>query len=167
MLKKILSIVVLAVPILFIMSIYNQMRMSYQGRHEITEYLEPTQEEIEWFVDAFMPGITSADLVSLRYARTGGREPPYVAILELRTHAFDSLRANIEFEGKGTVCDNEIVPYFSDNEFVSNLKSNTRWWTFDTNAIYETRFIQWKGDHGAKFFIPTSGNPVYVEAIVH
>ena len=162
-----LVIVILAVSALLSGVIGGYLILASLDRKKVHETQNAQDDKKAWFVETFMPGVNPADVLSLNYVRTGGREPPYIGVMELTTNGLAKLRDNSEHVGTGTFMDHEIFHLFAQPEVIHDLASHVRWWNMDESQAFETRYIHWKGDHASKFFIPSSGKPVYVEAVVH
>ncbi|NLX27217.1 MAG: hypothetical protein GXY61_14865 [Lentisphaerae bacterium] len=120
-----------------------------------------------WFVEAFMPGVSPQDVLTLNYVRTGGREPIYFGVIEMTTNGVTQLRANSRHTGTGTFTHSGIEHLFSGQpEVIDNLAGHVKWWGMDRTQSFETRYVEWKKDHVSKFFIPTNGTSIYVEALI-
>ncbi len=123
------------------------------------------------FVEAFMPGVSPQDVLTLSQVRTGGREPIHFGMVEMTTSGVAKLRANTKYDGTGTFSDGSISHLFGHqydgiNETIAqHVKVN--WWSMDPTRLFEARSAHWKVDHSSRFFIPTNGTPIYFEAVIY
>ena len=146
---------IIALPLLLYAASWVMFFCAQFERDKVYEFANVTGQEKSFFVDAFFPGVTTNHVTHLSYARTGGREPPYIAIATFTDEGLEALR-----EGTEDITGGESPQTYTLGEAVD-------WWDYETNIITEVRHIYWKGDHMATFFIPTNNPAVYITAVIH
>ena len=164
---KNLFLIVTVIVLLFLGLIGGCFIRSKRDRPNSYVTLDVKGDRKTWFVEAFMPGISPQDVLTLKHVRTGGREPIYFGVMEMTTNGVGQLRANSKHAGTGTFADAGIKHLFRGQpEVINNLAGHVNWWGMDRTQIFEARDVEWKKDHVSKFFIPTNGATIYVEALI-
>lgn len=162
------ALVVVGIPVLWLCCVGGCLYRDYRDRENVYETRDAQGEAKASFIEAFMPGVRPDDVLRLSYARRGGREPPFIGVMEMTAHGLARLRAHTEHEGTGTFADYGVTHlYGGQPEIIHGLAARVKWWSLDESQVFEARQVAWKGDHVSAFFIPTNGGPVYVEAVVH
>ena len=163
-----LAIAILVVPLLWFGLVGGCLYLGSLDRKNVYETPNAQGQKKDWFVEASMPGVSPDEVLSLSYIRTGGREPPYIAVMELSTNGLSQLRSNTEHSGSGTFAEPGVMHLWGGQpEIIHSLGRHAPWWTMKESDAFETRYVHWKGDHASKFFIPTTGGVIYVEAVIH
>jgi hypothetical protein len=103
-----------------------------------------------------MPNVSPADVRSLDIVRTGGQDPTGLARAKCSSNALAVIRATTKHETSS------VSPLSAfELEALYRLRK-VQWWDMATNTMYETRGMIGEEQWTSKFFIPTSGNSVYM-----
>lgn len=124
----------------------------------------PSEDSKKMFMEAFLPYLKDLDVVSLQYAKEGGREPIYIAHIVVNEAGMAKIIQNTKVDEH-----REYFGFFYSfkSQFPQHLINRVNWWNFDKTLNYEQRIWEFSPDHFANLCCGTKNNECYIMAVVH
>ena len=104
----------------------------------------PDKDSKKMFMESFLPYLENLDIISLRYAYEGGREPIYIAHIIVSKEGIAKIIQNTKVDEHSKYLG---FFYSFESRFPQHLINRINWWNFDKKNNYEQRIWEFSTDH--------------------